>query len=188
MSIALTLAYALLELYPTPWMPRSVRKLDVYFFQRKDGKIMIDNPFFLCDSSLAPQQQRQQQEAHAAPANTAYEESVERLQRAACPGNRNNGALVGQTIESRSFYRDHCDETGKEKAFTSFTAALEWQKKTIDEAGATLHDITNRCIRGNFGEPTMDFGNGSCVKAVHDQVVKPLEGMLGYIWPVKGAV
>ena len=94
----------------------------------------------------------------------------------------------GQTIESRSFYKDHCDDGGKEKAFTSFTAALEWQKKTIDEAGVTLHNITNRCIRGNFGEPVLDLNNVSCVKAVHDQVVKPLEGMLGYIWPVREAV
>ena len=188
MSIALTLAYALLELYPTPWMPRSVRKLDVYFFQRKDGKIMIDNPFFLCESSPPPQQQRQHQEADAAPANTTYEESVDDSNALLVLGIVIMELWFGQTIESRSFYRDHSDETGKEKAFTSFTAALEWQKKTIDEAGVTLHDITNRCIRGNFGEPTMDFGNGSCVKAVHDQVVKPLEGMLGYIWPVKGAV
>ena len=182
MSIALALAYALLELYPTPWMPRSVRRLEVYFFQRKDGKIMIDNPFFLCESSLPPQQPNKQQEAHA------YEEFVDDSNALLALGIVIMELWFGQTIESRSFYKDYCDETGKEKAFTSFTAAMEWQKKTIDEAGVTLHDITNRCIRGNFGEPTMDLSNGSCVKAVHDQVVKPLEGMLGYIWPVKGAI
>ncbi len=182
MSIALTLAYAFLELFPTPWMPRTFGKINVYFFQRKDGKIMIENPFFLCEPSSP------RQGPHVAPASTAYEESVDDSNALLALGIVIMELWFGQTIESRSFYKDHCDETGKEKAFTSFTAAMEWQKKTIDEAGVTLHDITNRCIRGNFGEPTMDLSNGSCVKAVHDQVVKPLEGMLGYIWPVKGAV
>lgn len=188
MSIALILAYALMELYPTPWMPRCLKKSDIYFFQKKDGTIMAENPFVLCESALSQHQPPQQQEQHAAAADPVRDEPVDDSNALLALGIVIMELWFGQTIESRSFYKDHCDNSGKEKAFTSFTAALEWQKKTIDEAGVTLHDITNRCIRGNFGESTMDLSNGSCVRAVHDQVVKPLEGMLGYIWPAKQAV
>ncbi|KAK8136421.1 hypothetical protein PG984_004361 [Apiospora sp. TS-2023a] len=68
----------------------------------------------------------------------------------------------GQTIESRPFWKEHCDAQGREKEFTPLTAALEWQRKTMDEAGIVLHEITHRCIKGNFGVTTMDLNNAEC--------------------------
>ena len=149
---------------------------------------MTDNPFFLCKSTLPQRQQLHQQEQRTAATDGNQSGPVDDSNALLALGIVIMEIWFGQTIESRSFYKDHCDACGNEKAFTSFTAALEWQRKAIDEAGVTFHDITNRCIRGNFGESTMDLSRGSCVRAVHDQVVKPLERMLGYIWPTKQAV
>lgn len=45
MRIALAISYAILELYPTPWLQESFNKMDVYFFQRRDGAIIAESPF-----------------------------------------------------------------------------------------------------------------------------------------------
>lgn len=177
MSIALTLAYAILELYPTPWLPKIFCKMHVYFFQRSDGGIMVENPFLLCEALSAKDDCRPQPSPPPPPQEDDHIGALLSL-----------GIMImelwfGQTIESLSFWRDHCDDKGQEKRFTSFTAALQWQEKTKDEAGITLHQITHRCIRGNFGVTSMNLDDMNCVRAVYDQVVKPLEGLLGYFWP-----
>ncbi|KAI1134609.1 hypothetical protein F5Y05DRAFT_397665 [Hypoxylon sp. FL0543] len=61
---------------------------------------------------------------------------------------------------------------------TASTAAIEWQKKSIGEAGIILYDITYRCIGGTVGPTTINLDDSDCVRAVLDQVTKPLEGML----------
>ncbi|KAK8038032.1 hypothetical protein PG994_014799 [Apiospora phragmitis] len=159
MAVALTLTYAMLELSSTPWLPGFFRGMNVYFFQRSNGEIMVDNPFV-----------REQQEVDHSKALLAIGIMIMEL-------------WFGQTIESRPFWKDHCDAQGREKEFTSLTAALEWQKKTRDEAGVMLHEITHRCIRGNFGVMTMDLNNADCVRTVYDHVTKPLESLLGHFWP-----
>ncbi|KAK0742062.1 hypothetical protein B0T21DRAFT_448810 [Apiosordaria backusii] len=175
MSIAVTLAYALLELYPSPWLPRSISKMDVYFFQRKNGEIMTQHPFVVCESSSV------QQSGPLFPSKEGFADHSNAL---LALGIVIMELWFGQTLESRPFYREHCDKDGNEKPYTNFTAALEWQQKTIDEGGVALRDITNRCVRGNFGPSVMDLTDLGSVKAVHDEVVKPLEGIVGYMWPV----
>lgn len=177
MSIALTLAYAILELYPTPWLPKIFCKMHVYFFQRSDGDIMVENPFLLCEALSAKDDCRPQPSPPPPPREDDHIGALLAL-----------GIMImelwfGQTIESLSFWRDHCDDKGQEKTFTSLTAALQWQEQTKDEAGITLHQITHRCIRGNFGVTSMNLDDMNCVRAVYDQVVKPLEGLLGHFWP-----
>lgn len=174
MSIALTLAYAILELYPTPWLPKIFCKMHVYFFQRSDGDIMVENPFLLCEALSAKDDYR----PHPSP--PAEDDHIGAL---LALGIMIMELWFGQTIESLSFWRDHCDDKGQEKKFTSLTAALQWQEKTKDEAGITLHQITHRCIRGNFGVTSMNLDDMNCVRAVYDQVVRPLEGLLGHFWP-----
>lgn len=174
MSIALALAYAMLELYPTPWLPQIFGKMDVYFFVRKDGEIMLESPFLLC---MGPSNQGPVIEKTPS-VNHDHSDALLAL-----------GIMImelwfGQSIESRPFWKEHCDEKGNEKTFTSFTAAIEWQKKAIGEAGIILHDITYRCIRGIAGPTTINLDDSDCVRAVFDQVIKPLEGMLAYFWPV----
>lgn len=90
----------------------------------------------------------------------------------------------GEAIESRTFWKKYCDNEGNEKGLTSLMAAIEWQKQAKDEGGVGLHDITHRCILGNFGMATMNLDDEKCVGAVYEGVVKPLEGLLAYFWPV----
>ncbi|RMZ79300.1 hypothetical protein DV737_g3446, partial [Chaetothyriales sp. CBS 132003] len=174
MSIALTLAYAILELYPTPWLPEFFSKTHIYFFQQRDGNIIAEHPFLICEALSAKADCQAPQPPPALTGEDGHMSALLAL-----------GILImelwfGQTIESLSFWRDHCDDKGRVKKFTSLTAALEWQKKTKDEAGITLHQITLRCIRGNFGVTSMNLDNMNCVQAVYDQVVRPLEGFLGH--------
>ncbi|KAI0451143.1 hypothetical protein F5B21DRAFT_528256 [Xylaria acuta] len=172
MSIALTLAYAMLELYPTPWLPRNIGKADVYFFVRKSGQVIPESPFLLCDVSSS----KNPTATHTPTLSHDHSDALLAL-----------GIIImelwfGQSIESLPFWEDHCDEKGIAKPFTSFTAAIEWQKKAVGEAGIVLHDVTYRCIRGNVGPTTIDFNDSNCVRAVFDQVVKPLEGLLAHFW------
>lgn len=175
MSIALTIAYAVLELYPTPWLPRFCSKAAVHLFQHKDGDVLAEHPFVLCEAAAA--------------------ETTRRERRGGVQEADHGGALLtlgivimelwfGQTIESRLFWRKCCDAQGNETEFTSMMAAMEWQKMAKDEAGVALHDITSRCIRGNFGLATMNLNEAECVGAVYDYVVKPLEELLSHCWPV----
>lgn len=178
MSVALTLSYAMLELYPTPWLPHTFSKMDVYFFIRKTGDPITDHPFLVCRVASG--------KGRASPKPA--------IATAPLPGQDHSDALLalgimimelwfGQSIESRPFWKDHCGQDGKAKRFTSLTAAMEWQKKAIGEAGIILHDVTNRCIRGNVGPTTIDLDDPSCVRAVFDQIIKPLEGLVGHFWP-----
>ncbi|KAI0384932.1 hypothetical protein F5Y04DRAFT_201728 [Hypomontagnella monticulosa] len=173
MSIALTLAYAMLELYPTPWLPQIFGKTDVYFFVRKDGEIILESPFLLCKDST-----NQGSVIEKNPSmNRDHSNALLAL-----------GIMImelwfGQSIESRPFWKEHCDEKGNEKTFTSFTAAIEWQKKAIDEAGIILHDVTYRCVRGIAGPTTINLDDSECVRAIFDQVIRPLEGLMAYCWP-----
>ncbi|KAI1327597.1 hypothetical protein F5Y16DRAFT_371169 [Xylariaceae sp. FL0255] len=186
MSVALSLAYAVLELYPTPWLPRVLGKEDVYFFVRKDGQLIPESPFLLskAPSPRAAAEDVAVPQMHISDTGTgtavvAYDHSDALL---------GLGIIImelwfGQPIESLPFWSDHCDEKGQAKAFTSFTAAIEWQKKAIGEAGIALHDVTYRCIRGNVGPTTIDLNDSHCVRAVFDQVIKPLEGLMACFWP-----
>ncbi|KAI1171447.1 hypothetical protein F4777DRAFT_565630 [Nemania sp. FL0916] len=174
MSIALILAYAMLELYPTPWLPQAFGKKDVYFFVRKNGEVVTESPFLLCQASASA---RPNATNEASPLDPDNSDALLAL-----------GILImelwfGQSIESRPFWKEHCQENGSEKPFTRFTAAIEWQKKAIDEAGIILHDVTYRCIRGNVGPTTIDLNNLDCVRAVLDQIITPLEGLLAHFWP-----
>ncbi|EXJ69723.1 uncharacterized protein A1O5_06794 [Cladophialophora psammophila CBS 110553] len=59
LSIALTMSYAFLELYPTPWLPKGWDKTDVYFFQRKNGDIITEHPFVVCETAPAAPRKEQ---------------------------------------------------------------------------------------------------------------------------------
>ena len=175
MSIALTLAYAVLEFYPTPWLSQFRGKVDVRFFRRKDGEVLTEHPFVLCEAAV----ERRQPRGDFGTADREADHSNVLLAL---------GILImelwfGQTIESRSFWRKYCDGEGRETEFTSLMAAMEWQKKAKDEGGVVLDEVVSRCIRGNFGLAAMNLNEAECVGAVHDHVVKPLEGLFSYCWP-----
>lgn len=89
----------------------------------------------------------------------------------------------GQTIESQSFWKNYCDENGNLKDFSLQQAALKWQEKAEDEAGIAMHDVTYRCVRCSFEITAMDLQDVSCVRAVYNEAIKPLEGLFQRNWP-----
>ena len=148
----------------------------MYFFQRRDGEIMTENPFVLCQT--VPAQNR------FLPKSPAREQNLHDHTNALL----SLGILImelwfGEGIESRAFWKKYCDNEGNEKELTSLMAAIEWQKQAKDEGGVALHDITHRCILGNVGMTTMNLDDEKCIGAVYDGVVKQLENLLGYFWP-----
>ncbi|KAK3364661.1 hypothetical protein B0T25DRAFT_493605 [Lasiosphaeria hispida] len=184
MSIALTLAYAMLELYPTPWLPQFCNKTAVHLFQHRDGQVLAEHPFVLCEATVRHQ--------HGDPDPDPDPDSDARA--VSRESDHSNALLAlgivimelwfGQTIESRSFWDKCCNGQGNETEYTSLMAAMEWQKKAKDEAGVVLHDITSRCIRGNLGLATINLYEAECVDAVYDYIVKPLEALLSHCWPM----
>lgn len=170
MALALRLANALLQLYPSPWLRNSWSKDDICFFQLKSGQVLTEVPFLLWDMAW----DKWQQKAKAAedPRNALLSLGILIME-----------LWFGETIETRPFWRRHYGPDGNEPESARLTAAISWQKKAAADGGSMLHDTTHRCIWGNFGVTTLDFEDTRFVGAVYDGVIRPLENMLRLMWP-----
>jgi hypothetical protein len=81
-------------------------------------------------------------------------------------------------LASLSFRKDFVGPDGKENEFTNFNMAQKWQEMTMEEAGPDLHNPTRRCYCA-FGAASQDLEDDELRKAVYDEVVQPLERLLG---------
>lgn len=179
MTLALTLAHSLLELYPTPWLPKYWSKLDVYFFQRRNGDVLTQSPFLLGEVMSTKEYFRSESPKRQESPHLSQDHS---------PALQSLGILImelwfGRAIESNTFWQQFCGPDGREHEYTKFNAAAKWQKRTEEEGGLPLHEITQRCIFINFGVTTRDLRDKELVQAVHDGVVKELERLVGILWP-----
>lgn len=170
MALALKLANAMLQLYPSPWLRNSWSKDDICVFQLKSGQVLTEVPFLLWDMAWG----KWQQKAKAAenPRNALLSLGILIME-----------LWFGETIETRPFWRRHYGPDGNEPESARLTAAISWQKKAAADGGSMLHDTTHRCIWGNFGVTTLDFEDTRFVGAVYDGVICPLENMLRLMWP-----
>jgi hypothetical protein len=167
MSVALTLAYAFMELQLTPWMPTTLCKADVYFFQRNDGLVVTRNPFFICQvvsTNKGPQQQPALLNADQDHGNALLSLGILIME-----------LWFGESIESKSWWKDSCGPNDQQTQFTNFNAALGWQKHVQLSGGTRLHDITQRCIYGNFGLTKRHLSDDRFATAVFEGVIRELE-------------
>jgi hypothetical protein len=170
MSVALTLAYALMELHLTPWVPANLFKTDVYFFQRKDGVVLTRNPFLLSEVASTKKE--------AQPSPPAFDDHDDHGKALLSLGILIMELWFGESIESKSCWKEVCGADDQQRHFTYFNAALTWQREAQSSGGKKLHDITQRCIYGNFGVTTRNFSNDQFATAVFEGVIRELKGLL----------
>ncbi|KAK3491763.1 hypothetical protein B0T13DRAFT_490414 [Neurospora crassa] len=159
LKIALMVAHSLLELFPSPWLPGDWDKNDIYFSVRLDGSVNTDMPFLI-----------------------SRNESMSHISR---PHDHTKillslGILIlelwfGQSLESQPSWEANFGPNGKEKEFTKFNAAATWQRMVGDDGGPRLHNITHRCVHGNFGLGTQGLEDAQLIKAVYEKVVMELQ-------------
>ena len=163
MSIAVMLAYAVLELHSSPWLPAAWDDRDVYFWVNDHGDVIVEHPFLVSLTS---------------PGDANVVETNQN-------GNPVNpllplGILImelwfNQTLESQPFWKAIFGPDGMEAEYTRLDAAVTWQRMIIEDSGTALHDITWRCIYGDFGMGTRDLGDKGLTLAVYEDVVRKLE-------------
>ncbi|KAK3345104.1 hypothetical protein B0H65DRAFT_465483 [Neurospora tetraspora] len=81
----------------------------------------------------------------------------------------------GQPLESQPSWEANFGPNGQETEFTKFNAAATWQRMVADHGGPILHNITRRCIYGNFGLATQNLEDTELIKAVYGNVVMELQ-------------
>ncbi|EGO59827.1 hypothetical protein NEUTE1DRAFT_136860 [Neurospora tetrasperma FGSC 2508] len=174
LKIALAVAHSLLELFPSPWFPRDWDKNDIYFSVRPDGSVNTEMPFLIPRNDTSNAQNHKGRESAA--------ESTLHTSRPHDHGDilLSLGILIlevwfGQSLESQPSWEANFGPNGKEKEFTKFNAAATWQRMVGDDGGLLLHNITHRCVYGNFDLVTLSLEDAKLIKAVYENVVMKLQ-------------
>lgn len=159
LSIALVLAYSVLEFYSSPWLFKAWKMDDIYFFTDDHGIVMTDRFFILSESYKTATSNK----------SVSSSRALESL-----------GILIlelwfGASLESRPSWKRGIGSDGLENEHTTQIAAMDWQKEAANEGGLILHGITRRCIYGDFGLPTQCMEDEKFVRAVYEGVVLELE-------------
>ncbi|CBF80266.1 hypothetical protein AN8302.2 [Aspergillus nidulans FGSC A4] len=178
LCIALTLARAVLQLQPGPWLKHTWSKNDVYLFQTKQGTIETQHPVLISHFAI---------EQPAGPSETltntpkavtgiaSYQESRTSL--------LSLGIIImelwfGKGIETLPFRNQFLGPDGMNNEFTDFNTAQKWQEQTLEEGGVELHNITRRCIYCAFNAASQDLNNAEFRQAVYDDVAQGLQRIL----------
>lgn len=177
LKIALTVAHSLLELLPSPWLPGDWDKNDIYFSISPDGSVNTDMHFLISRNGSARTSNVQSQEGRE-----SVEESTSHTSR---PHDHRKillslGVLIlklwfGQSLESQPSWEANFGPNGEKTEFTKFNAAATWQRMVGDDAGRLLHNITYRCVHGNFGLDTQSLEDTELIKTVYEKVVMELQ-------------
>ncbi|EAA32616.2 hypothetical protein GE21DRAFT_6576 [Neurospora crassa] len=189
LKIALTVAHSLLELFPSPWLPGEWDKNDIYFSVSPDGSVNTDVPFLISRNGSARTSNAQNQEGR--------EPTVERTAYTLRPPDHTKillslGILIlelwfGQSLESQPSWEANFGPNGKEKEFTKFNAAATWQRMVGDDGGPRLHNITHRCVHGNFGLDAQSLQDSELISAVYEKVVMELQHVYDGFFSLEGS-
>ncbi|KAL4911386.1 hypothetical protein BDW74DRAFT_184750 [Aspergillus multicolor] len=178
LRIALTLARAILQLQPGPWLKHTWSKDDVYLFQNNQGAVETKHPVLISHFSIE-QPTNPSGTPTASPKSatgiTTYQESRASL--------LSLGIIImelwfGKGIEGLPFRNQFLGPDGLNNEFTDFNTAQKWQEQTLEEGGLELHNITRRCIYCAFNAASQDLANGEFRQAVYDDVIQGLERIL----------
>ncbi|CCC08096.1 hypothetical protein SMACR_09461 [Sordaria macrospora] len=86
-----------------------------------------------------------------------------------------HGLWFGQPLEAQRSWRANFGPDGRETEFTKFNAAAAWQETIGAHDGPIMHNITQRCIYGNFGPTLLSLEDTELIKAVYENVVLKLQ-------------
>ncbi|KAK1774990.1 hypothetical protein QBC45DRAFT_423430 [Copromyces sp. CBS 386.78] len=161
LNIASTIAHSLLELFPSPWFPEIWDKNDIFFFADENQQVNLKMPFLVSrnNRNAVPHAQRSRDHRKAL---LALGTLILEL-------------WVGQPLELQRSWRANFGPDGRETEFTKFNAAAAWQESIAADGGSILHNITQRCIYGNFGLTSLSLEDTELIKAVYENVVVGLQ-------------
>jgi hypothetical protein len=177
LAIAVTLANSLLQLYSGPWLPETWSSKDIYFFQKSNGVIHTDHP--LVHYQFQSRSNRDDSKDIIYPINARKQRSHSGNSSLLSLGIVILELWFNRTLESLSFRKDFFGPDGKENEYTNFNTAQKWQEMTMEEAGPDLYNPTRRCVYCAFGAASQDLEDDELKRAVYDEVVQPLERLLG---------
>jgi hypothetical protein len=165
LSVALVLAYSVLEFYSSPWLFKAWKKDDIYFFTDDHGRVMTDRFFILSESCKTDTSNLSVSSSHAL---------------------ASLGILIlelwfNESLESQPFWKKCIGPDRLENEYTSQCVAMKWQEKAKGDGGPIFHNITHRCIYDNFGLPSQGMKDKEFVRAVYEGVVLDLEKLLAML-------
>ncbi|KAJ4401585.1 hypothetical protein N0V85_005499 [Neurospora sp. IMI 360204] len=152
-------------------------KNNIYFSVNQDGSVNTAMPFLISRNNSA------------CTSNTKSKKDTEPAEEPTSHTSRPHdhgkillalGTLIlelwfGQPLESQPSWEANFGPNGQETEFTKFNAAATWQRMIADRGGPELHNITRRCIYGNFGLATQSLEDAELIKAVYENVVVELQ-------------
>ncbi|KAK1776283.1 hypothetical protein QBC45DRAFT_419685 [Copromyces sp. CBS 386.78] len=161
LNIASTIAHSLLELFPSPWFPEIWDKNDIFFFADENQQVNLKMPFLVSRNNRNAVPHAQSSHDHRK-ALLALGTLILEL-------------WFGQPLELQRSWRANFGPDGRETEFTKFNAAAAWQESIAADGGPILHNITQRCIYGNFGPTSLSLEDTELIKAVYENVVVGLQ-------------
>jgi hypothetical protein len=166
LSVALVLAYSVLEFYSSPWLFKAWKKDDIYFFTDEHGKVMTDRLFILSEN----------------PKIDTSNQCVSSSQALEALGILILELWFNSSLESQPSWKRCVMADGLENEYTSQSAAMAWQRKAQGDGGHIFHAVTRRCIYGDFGLPSQGMKDKEFIRAVYEGVVLELEKLLAMLF------
>ncbi|KAK5999132.1 hypothetical protein PT974_01521 [Cladobotryum mycophilum] len=184
-EIAAHIASALLQAYPSPWLPRKWSKNEFYLLVDTETHSVCSTRPFVSQSFVEAHEEEEEEEEEEGKEDEAfdpYQLSEEDTRDCLL----NVGVIIlelifGQNIEDCGFYKDYCGKDGKPNDQTDMSAARKWSKKVVRDSGVNIYDVVRRCLDCSFG-PKPNFSDVRFRESVYEGVIKPLANYSD-VWP-----
>ncbi|KAK7439446.1 hypothetical protein Landi51_11116 [Colletotrichum acutatum] len=174
-EIAAHISAALLNTYPSPWMPSSWTKSSFYFLV-DDETLLSCHPFLSNTFELDKKESSPSEESmftknisEQAARNYMFTVGVIVLE-----------LIFGHDISHCRFRKDYLQDNRPNELTDKFTAQ-RWAKKVLGESGPNIADVVRRCLDCSFG-PRPIFSDVRFRESIYEGVIKPLASY-AKIWP-----
>ncbi|KAK1515138.1 uncharacterized protein CCOS01_13331 [Colletotrichum costaricense] len=174
-EIAAHISAALLNTYPSPWMPSSWTKSSFYFLV--DDETLLSCHPFLSNTFELDKEESSLSEESTSPKNISEQTA------------RNYLFTVGVIVLELIFGHDigHCRfrkdylQDNRPNELTDMLTAQRWAKKVLGESGPNIADVVRRCLDCSFG-PRPVLSDVRFRESIYEGVIKPLASY-AKIWP-----
>ncbi|KAI3543763.1 hypothetical protein CSPX01_06086 [Colletotrichum filicis] len=174
-EIAAHISAALLNTYPSPWMPSSWTKSSFYFLV--DDETLLSCHPFLSNTFELDKEESSLSEESTSPKNISEQTARDYLFTV--------GVIVlelifGHDIGHCRFRKDYLQDN-RPNELTDMLTAQRWAKKVLGESGPNIADVVRRCLDCSFG-PRPVLSDVRFRESIYEGVIKPLASY-AKIWP-----
>ena len=165
LSLALTIASSVLQLYKTPWLRENWSKHDILINEAGNDsyreQAYVSGTF---SSSTAEQITQQKMIFHFVRNETLFALGIVLIE-----------LCLGQALESMRSPEDPLDANQKPNVLTDLSTSERLLESVYSEAGKRYGDAVRRCIYCEFDQRRTTLDDDDFRQAVYDGVVAPLE-------------